>query len=243
MHRTLCICALLPRLETRTRVVLVVHQLEADKSTNTGLLAARCLTNSAVVYRGRAPDGTDASTRDPRTIARPAFSDAAGAQHLMLYPHPSATPLAAWAGRTEPIVLVVPAGTWRQAARTRARLAPDPREIPCVSLPASNSGRRMRTASTPQRMATLEAVARALGILDGPQVEGALLRVYRIMTERTLWSNGRLATADVTGGIPAGVQSHDPLSLGAGREGRPSDMSSRAGRKWSTVAMRRGGRS
>ena len=38
------------------------------------------------------------------------------------------------------------------------------------------------------------------------------------MTERTLWSNGRLATADVTGGIPAGVQSHDPLSLRSGRD-------------------------
>ena len=218
MHRTLCICGLLPRLETRTRVVLVVHQLEADKPTNTGLLAARCLTNSTVVYRGRAPDGADALTHAPRTTATPAFSDVPGAQLLMLFPHPSATPLAAWRGRTEPIVLLVPDGTWRQAARMRARLAPDPREIPCVSLPASSSGRRMRNGSTPQQLATLEAVARALGILDGPEVESALLRIYRIMTERTLWSNGRLATADVTGGIPAGVQSHDPLSLRSGRD-------------------------
>ena len=76
----------------------------------------------------------------------------------------------------------------------------------------------MRNGSTPQQLATLEAVARALGILDGPEVESALLRIYRIMTERTLWSNGRLATADVTGGIPAGVQSHDPLALRSGRD-------------------------
>ena len=204
MHRTLCICALLPRLETRTRVVLVVHQLEANKPTNTGLLAARCLANSAVVYRGRPPAGADTAT--------PAFGAVPGAQHLMLYPHPSATPIAAWRGSDDPIVLLVPDGTWRQAARTRARLAPDPRTIPCVSLPTSSSGRRLRTASAPQRMATLEALARALGVLEGPEIERALLRVYRIMTERTLWSNGRVATADVTGGIPAGVQSHDPLS-------------------------------
>jgi len=204
MHRTLCICALLPRLETRTRVVLVVHQLEANKPTNTGLLAARCLANSAVVYRGRPPAGADAAT--------PAFGDLPGVQYLMLYPHPSATPVAAWRGSKDAIVLLVPDGTWRQAARTRARLAPDPRTIPCVSLPASSSGRRLRTASAPQRMATLEALARALGVLEGPEIERALLRVYRIMTERTLWSNGRVATADVTGGIPAGVQSHDPLS-------------------------------
>jgi DTW domain-containing protein YfiP len=70
----------------------------------------------------------------------------------------------------------------------------------------------MRTPTAPHRLATLEAVARALGILEGSEVESALLRVYRIMTERTLWSNGRVSTADVTGGIPPGVRSHDPLS-------------------------------
>ena len=59
----------------------------------------------------------------------------------------------------------------------------------------------------------MEAVAQALGILEGPEVEAQLLRVYRIMTERTLWTNGRISTSDVTGGIPSGVQSHDPLSL------------------------------
>jgi DTW domain-containing protein YfiP len=208
MHRSLCICGLLPRVETRTRVLFIVHQLEANKPTNTGLLAARCLPNSAVIYRGRAPEPSIAGPTSQPSIDTP------GAQRLILYPHPSATPLAAWRGREEPVALLVPDGTWRQAARTRARLAPDPRAIPCVSLPISEDRRRMRTPSRPGRLATLEAVARALGILEGPEVEAALLRVYRIMTERTLWSNGRIDTADVTGGIPPGVRSHDPLSRG-----------------------------
>jgi DTW domain-containing protein len=226
MHRSLCICGLLPRIETRTRVLFVVHQLEAHKPTNTGLLAARCLPNSAVVYRGRAPGaegGGDGRTPDATAATMTATAstsiDAPGAQRLILYPHPSATPLAAWRGRDQPIALVVPDGTWRQAARTRARLAPDPHEIPCVSLPVSDDRRRMRTPSAPERLATLDAVARALGILEGPEVEAALLRVYRIMTERTLWSNGRVAAADVTGGIPPGVRSHDPLSSGSGSSG------------------------
>jgi len=217
MHRSLCVCGLLPRIETRTRVLFVVHQLEAHKTTNTGLLAARCLPNSAVVYRGRAPDA-DSDGRGVRHEPAPAgvttSNDAPGAQRLILYPHPSATPLADWRGRGEPIVLLVPDGTWRQAARTRARLAPDPVKIPCVSLAEPNDRRRLRTPSAPERLATLDAVARALGILEGPDVAAALLRVYRIVTERTLWSNGRIATADVTGGIPAGVRSHDPLSTG-----------------------------
>src|SRR3569623_1129629 len=47
MHETLCICALVPRLETRTRLELLVHYREERKPTNTGQLAARCMQRSA----------------------------------------------------------------------------------------------------------------------------------------------------------------------------------------------------
>ena len=83
-----------------------------------------------------------------------------------------------------------------------------------MSLPAAPAQKRLRGAASPHRLATLEAVACALGILEGQDVERALLRVYRIMTDRTLWSNGRVTTDEVTGGIPPGVRSHDPLSTG-----------------------------
>jgi DTW domain-containing protein YfiP len=209
MHRSLCICALLPRIATRTRVVLVLHQLEARKPTNTGALAARCLENSRVVYRGRAPDGVAA---DPLGDQLSIETDP-----LLLYPHASATPLAAWRGATNPITLIVPDGTWPQTVRTCGRLRALA-ELPCVSLPAPAVavavGRRLRDPGRPDRLATLEAVALALGILEGPAVRDALMRVYRIMTERTLWTNGRVSAAGVTGGIPAGVRSHDPLKLG-----------------------------
>ncbi len=201
MHRSLCICSLLPRLVTRTRVVLVIHQLEAVKPTNTGVIAARCLVNSAIVHRGRGPD-QDAGP-PPDEIAPQ------GVTSLFLFPHADATPLESWRGRSEQIQLVVPDGTWRQAARTRGRIA---RGLPCVSLPARGVGAgRLRAAPGPGRMATLEAVAAALGILEGPAVDEALMRVYRIMTDRTLWTNGRMRGEDVTGGIPAGVRSHLPL--------------------------------
>src|SRR5450432_3701011 len=52
MHRTLCICALIQPIATRTRLLLILHQLEQDKPTNTGRLAARCLTSSLVIERG-----------------------------------------------------------------------------------------------------------------------------------------------------------------------------------------------
>ena len=216
MHRSLCICALLPRIETRTRVVLIVHQLEAVKPTNTGLVAARCLPSSTVIYRGRAPvggaeGGADGATGATSDWSAAVAAAAVGAQPLVLYPHPSATPLEDWRGRAEPVALVVPDGTWAQATRIHARFASRAGELPCVSLPASRTGKRLRTGRSPHQMATLEAVALALGILEGPEVEAALLRVFRIMTERTLWTNGRIATADVTGGIPPGIRKHDPL--------------------------------
>ena len=116
MHRSLCICALLPRIPTRTRVLLVLHQLETQKPTNTGVVAARCLTNSAVVYRGRAPAGVEAEPLEAALAP-----DAAAA---LLFPHPSATPLEAWAVTDRPALLVVPDGTWPQAARARRRVPP-----------------------------------------------------------------------------------------------------------------------
>jgi len=206
MHRSLCICALLPRVSTRTRVVVVLHQLEAAKTTNTGALAARCLENSAVVYRGRAPG---AGAADP--LGEQIWAET---EPLLLYPHPSATPLDAWRGSGKPTTLLVPDGTWPQTVRTCRRLRAFP-EIQCVSLPAPETAvDRLRDSARADRLATLEAVALALGVLEGPTVRDALMRVYRIMTERTLWTNGRVSASGVTGGIPAGVRSHDPLKLG-----------------------------
>ncbi len=202
MHRSLCICGMLPRLETRTRVVVVIHQLEASKPTNTGVIAARCLPNSAVVYRGRGPG--DAPGIDLRALAAPP------ARSVVLFPHAEATPLEGWRD-TDGLQLIVPDGTWSQAARTRRRLEVLA-GLPCVSLPSrAAAADRLRAAPRPGSLATLEALAVALGILEGPPVEEALMRVYRVMTERTLWTNGRIRAEDVSGGIPPGVQSHDPL--------------------------------
>jgi DTW domain-containing protein len=209
MHQSLCICALLPRIATRTRVVLLLHQLEAIKPTNTGIVAARCLVNSAVVYRGRAPAGAATETLEAALL-----SNAADAEPVLLFPHPSAAPLAARPPGGRPLTLVVPDGTWPQATKARGRVTALAR-MPCVSLPeAAAPAGRLRAPPRPGRLATLEAVAIALAILEGPAVGEALMRVYRIMTERTLWTNGRLAADQVTGGIPAGARSHDPLGLG-----------------------------
>jgi DTW domain-containing protein YfiP len=252
MHLTLCICALIEPLATRTRVVVLLHQLERDKPTNTGRLAARCLANSLVVeserWTGADDDdhsspttrkrtlggsfkspATSAAGQSPSALTRLPASDAAlapawldwaapGSETLLLFPHAEARPLEDWRDATRPITLVVPDGTWRQAKKARRRVA-GLSELPCVTFPAAGpSAYRLRHAARPNRLATIEAIARALQILEDPtrgdEIQRRLVHIFRVMVDRTLWTNGRISTDAVTGGIPPGIRSHDPLGIG-----------------------------
>jgi DTW domain-containing protein YfiP len=118
--------------------------------------------------------------------------------------------------------LIVPDGTWRQASKVRQRV-PGMRDVQLVSIPNDEpSMYRLRTEAHESGLATIEAIARAMGILEGLHVRRALEHVFRAMVERTLWSRGEIATQDVTGGVPGGAMRHDPRSglassSGAGR--------------------------
>ncbi len=198
LHLNLCLCPLIPCIATRTRLVLVQHQLELRKPTNTGRLALRCLPNSTVVVRGadsirEIPDAWATATRP-----------------VVLYPARDARPIDEWRDSPEPVTLIVLDGTWSQAARARRRI-PGLAALPCARLPeVAPSMYRLRHAARPGRLSTLEAIARALGILEGAEVEAPLAHILRVMVDRTLWTNGRIKTEEVTGGIPPGVQSHRP---------------------------------
>jgi DTW domain-containing protein len=207
LHRSVCVCALLPKIETRTRVVLLLHQLEVKKPTNTGRFALRCLPNSTVHLRGRAHDAPEPAALD--TKIPPAFL-AEAKNPVLLFPHPEGRPLAELAADALPLTLIVPDGTWSQAVRARKRIA-GLAQIPCASLPTSlEQGYQLRHDPRPGHVSTLEAIAYALGILEGPAAEEALLRVLHLVVDRTLWSNGKLASHLVTGGLPAGAQRHNP---------------------------------
>lgn len=197
MHMSLCICALVPRLETRTRLVLVMHKAEKRKPTNTGHLATMALVNSETLVRG--VEGTP----DP-DVTWPAESEP-----LLLYPAEDAEVLAP---SERPVTLVVPDGNWRQASKVRQRVR-SRRDVRCVKLPVgAPTSYRLRSETQPHGLATIEAIARAFGILEGAQVQRALEGIFRTMVERTLWIRGSIPTAEVTDGIPEGVTKHDPQS-------------------------------
>ncbi len=194
---------LIPRLETRTRLVLVIHRYEDRKPTNTGRLAAACLPNSEVIVRGHVPrSGAPPETLSFDRAVRPVF----------LFPSEEAVPLASFASSQEPVALIVPDGTWRQASKVKQRVR-GLESVPCVSLPPGPpSLYRLRAEPRPGGLATMEAIARALGVLEGPPVQIELERVLLAMVERTLWARGELDTAGVTSGLPAGALRHDPES-------------------------------
>ena len=60
-----------------------------------------------------------------------------------------------------------------------------------VKLPTSAPSRyRLRQETKPGGLATIEAIARALGFLESPEVERALEAIFALMVERTLRSRG-----------------------------------------------------
>ncbi len=198
MHHALCICALTPRIRTRTRVLLVLHRFEERKATNTGQLAARCLVNSSIVITG------DPTRPLPPTLVRD------DEQPLLLFPAADARPISDFANSERPIALVVPDGNWRQGGKVRTRVS-SLAKVPCVTLPEGPPTiYRLRSEQRPGGLATLEAIARALDVLEGPGKTDEMLRVFRQMVERTLWTRGTLRTAEVFGGIPLAALRDDP---------------------------------
>jgi DTW domain-containing protein YfiP len=199
LQRAVCVCDLLPTLPTRTRLILLLHQLEARKPTNTGRLALRCLPSSAFALRGRADDGSS----DLEAQAPPDWLETAE-RPVLLFPGAGSVPLASLVDPADarPVTLVVPDGTWSQAARARKRF-PGLDAIPCAHLPLDLvSTYRLRHDPRPGHLSTLQAIAHALGILEGPAIAEALLRVHQIAVERTLYTKGRLPADAVTGGLP-----------------------------------------
>ena len=99
--------------------------------------------------------------------------------------------------------MIVPDGNWRQtqkAVRREAALA----GIPHVRLTdGPPSEYRLRAQPNDQFLCTLEAIARAIGLLESCKAQSQLEVVLRVLVERTLWSRGMLATEQcVTAGIP-----------------------------------------
>lgn len=183
MQTHLCICAYLQPVPTETRVVVLMHAREHQKPSNSGHLSQWLLPEARVMVAGHDGRVSSAIETDPERELR------------VLFPSEHAEPLArSESGR--PLTLVVPDAPWRQARRMANRW-PQLASIRPVTLPEGPSRRFLlrKSRQGPGALGTLEAIARALGVLESQYVEDVLLRAHDRLVLHGLYARGR-APAD-----------------------------------------------
>lgn len=188
LNRQLCICHVFPLLNLKTRICLVIHAKELKRTTNTGRLAIKSLVNSEMRVRGATKDSLDLSD-----LLTPNY------RTLLFYPSEDALELNKELVEQDsrPIQLIVPDGNWRQASKVHYRHH-ELKDIPRVMIKTPNTSKlHLRAENTPEGMATLQAIAHALGIIEGESVKQALLVLYNAKLARTLQGRGNNRGFDI----------------------------------------------
>ncbi|MCB2252711.1 DTW domain-containing protein [Pseudomonas chlororaphis] len=174
-----CLCPLIPRLDSRTRVLLLQHPSEVDHALNTARLAALGLNNAELIV-GEVFDDLPALLNPP------------GYQARLLFPAEDAQPLRAYASEPDgqPLLLVVPDGTWRKA-RKLLHLNPLLAALPRVTLGAGAVSRyRLRKAPGPGALSTVEAIVQALQTLEAPTSFEPLLKPFEALIDGQIAAMG-----------------------------------------------------
>lgn len=181
LHKNICMCHLIPSLDIKTKIALVIHTKELKRPTNTGRLAVKALKNSVMKIRGRGTEGLDLTDLLDDNY-----------RSVLFYPCDEAVELTKEfiSESSKPVQLIVPDGNWRQASKVHRRHK-ELADLPRVMISALNTNKFfMRKENTPEGMATLQAIAHALKIIEGDEVFESLIAVYNKKLKRTLQSRG-----------------------------------------------------
>ena len=179
---THCLCALIPQLDSRTRVLILQHPSEVNHALNTARLAALGLNNAELIV-GEVFDDLPALLNPP------------GYQARLLFPADDAQPLEAYRNEggeagSMSMLLVVPDGTWRKA-RKLLHLNPLLAALPRVTLAQAVPSRyRLRKAPGPGALSTVEAIVQALQTLEAPKTFEALLRPFEALIDGQIAAMG-----------------------------------------------------
>jgi DTW domain-containing protein YfiP len=162
----LCLCAEVPVVATRTRVVIIRHQREEHRSSNTGRLAHMALQNSEIVAYGS-------------LTGYPRLPPLRGA--WLLFPEGEER---TQAPEPPPEQLIVLDATWSQA-RKMYRKIEQLRGVPTLRLPERpRPTGRLREAPSADRVSTIEAIAEALRLLEGDAVAEPLETLFGVAVNR-----------------------------------------------------------
>jgi len=180
-----CVCGHLPELAPSAHVLIVQHPREERMAIGTAKMAARCLRGSTVVVGTR----VDAH---PKVVA--ALNDP-DRRPVLLWPGPDAQDLAVSPPKG-PITLFVVDGTWSTASKL-VKLNPAIAALPRYGIsPKTPSEYRIRREPRAECLSTIEAIANALGLLEGdPEPYRAMLVPFRAMVDAQL-------AFEVDGGTP-----------------------------------------
>lgn len=178
-HRPLshCLCALIPSLDSRTRVLLLQHPSEVGHALNTARLAALGLRNAQLLV-GEVFDDL------------PTLLNQSGYQARLLFPGEGAQVVAPVPAEALPTLLVVPDGTWRKA-RKLLHLNPALAALPRLGLESVPASRyRLRKAPGPEALSTLESIVQALQVLEAPTCFEALLKPFDALIDAQIEAMG-----------------------------------------------------
>ncbi len=182
LHKSRCLCDQIPSISLRTRVLLIIHAKELKRTTNTGQLAIKALVNSEMKIRGEKNNHLHLDE-----IVTPDYHP------LLFFPSDEANELTTSLVTkfTKPILLIVPDGNWRQASKVNKRY-PELDGIQRIKLTTKNTATAfLRKENTDHGMATLQAIALALGIIEGEAIKNQLMNLYDLKLQRTLDGRGQ----------------------------------------------------
>lgn len=184
----------MPRFSIATRIVVLMQRTEFNLVSNTGHLIPKIFDTGEIRFRGafdRQPLNTNGlETPDRKTV--------------VLFPTPDATTLSRdWVTDLgKPITLIVPDGNWRQASKMIKRV-PTLNQFTKIKIPEGRpTNYRLRSSPRSDGVCTFEAIARALGIIEGNAVQDAMENYFLTMVERVLWVRNKIKAENVYGGLP-----------------------------------------
>jgi len=179
LFEDMCICDLVEKITLNTKVTLMLHIKELKRITNTGKLINLTLDNKSIIVNGK-KDEVLASDN----IVNPDY------ENLILFPTAGNTLNKEFMSTlNKPINLIVPDGTWRQASKM-VRNNRELMKYKQVKLPSnimeSSERERLRKNITLDRVSTFEAIASALGIIEGKNIKEKMEALYFEMVKRLL---------------------------------------------------------
>lgn len=172
LQQRVCLCSEVPTIATRTRIVIVRHHLERFRSSNSGRLANLALPNSEIIDHGGSGGPARLGARQGAWLLFPE------GEPMHVVPEPP------------PRELIVLDATWSQARRMYRKIDAL-RGLPILRLPELPMPRaRLRESPGPGRVSTIEAIARALRLLEGDAPATALETLFDVAVRRAQ-STGR----------------------------------------------------